>query len=273
MTVTDFRQADAWESFDWRAGLRYHVNDDVMLYASYSSGYKSGGFNIGGTQPSYRPETVDSYEGGLKSTFLDKRLRFNLTGFYNDYKNKQENKIETVQAQLVNAARARVYGLEMEMQLRPSNALTVDANLTYLNARYRDFLTSDPLNITAGNVQLRGNQLTYSPTWKFGVGAQYEFELGSSGEIMVRGDLSCVDDQTITPFNRQDEGLDSYCRGNVRAGWHSDDSRYSFEIFANNIGDVNIIESRLLTATILGPNYNSLVQSPRVYGIRLGVEF
>lgn len=273
LSVTNFRQDDAWKSFDWRAGLRYHVNDDVMLYASYASGYKSGGFNIGGTQPSYRPETVDSFELGLRSTFFDKRLRFNLTGFYTDYQDKQENKIETVQAQLVNAASAQVYGLEIEMQLRPSNALTFDANLTYLNARYRDFLTSDPLNIPAGNVQLRGNQLTYSPTWKLGVGGQYEFDLGNAGGLTLRGDLSCADDQFVSAFNRPGDRLESYCRGNLRAGWRSDNERYSVDVFANNIGNVDVVESRLLTATILGPNYNSLVQSPRVYGVRFGVEF
>ncbi len=271
--VADFRQRDSWDSFTGKAGLRYHVDEDVMTYLTFANGYKSGGFNIGGTQPSYKPEKVDSIEAGLKSTLLDNTLRLNVAAFYNKYRDKQENKIETVQAVLVNAASARVYGFEVEAQARPVDALTIDATLSYLNAKYRDFVTADPADPAAGQQQLKGNHLTYSPRWKATVGAQYEFDLGASGTVTLRGDLSFIDEQFVRPFNLPGDRLPAYFKGNALIGWRDASDRYSVEAFVNNIGNIDVVESKLLTAAILGPNYNSLVQAPRVYGVRFAIDF
>jgi len=271
--VTDFRQNDSWESFNGRVGLRYHWTDDVMTYVSFANGYKSGGFNVGGTQPSYAPERVNSVEVGFKSLLLDDTVRLNIAAFYNDYQDKQESQIETVQAVLVNAASARVFGFEIEAEIHPIPEFGINLQVSHLNAQYRDFLTVDPFNPAAGPQQLSGNELTYSPDWKFSIGAQYEWDLGSAGSLTFRGNLSFVDDQFARSFNLGIDRLPSHYLGNASVRWEDVDEQYFVEGFVTNIGNTDVIESKLLTASILGPNNNSLVQAPRVYGLRAGVSF
>ena len=137
-----FVEKEKWEEVTSKLGLNYHLNDDVMLYASYSQGYKAGGFNFGQADP-YDPETVDALESGLKSRWLDNRVQLNLAAFYYDYQDKQEYQRITLPAgetfQLVNAAASTVSGLELEVQAQITSAFSVDASVGYLKAEYDTF--------------------------------------------------------------------------------------------------------------------------------------
>ena len=87
--VTDLQKD--WKKFTYRAGLNYHVSDDVMLFGSYSQGYRAGGFNAFAFQElSYEPESIDALEIGIKSHWLDDRIELNVSAFSNDYTDKQE---------------------------------------------------------------------------------------------------------------------------------------------------------------------------------------
>jgi len=138
---------NSWSQFTPRAVLQYKPNRDVMLYASYSKGYKSGGYNSRGTVPAnvgpYNPETVNAYEVGLKSELFDRKLRFNVAAFLNNFSNLQGavTKMGAVRAEnvTINIASARTYGLEMDAGLRATDRLTLNATFAYLHARYTDF--------------------------------------------------------------------------------------------------------------------------------------
>ena len=86
---------DEWDEFTPRVGGRYAFSDDVMAFSTYSKGYRSGGFNgrvnsVEEARDPYDPETVDNYELGIKSEWLDNRLRVNANIFYMEYDDKQE---------------------------------------------------------------------------------------------------------------------------------------------------------------------------------------
>jgi iron complex outermembrane recepter protein len=136
----------------YRGGVDYQVTPRNLLYATVSSGFRSGGFNAGQLQaanaPTFEPEKVTAFEIGSKNRFFDNTVQFNLSAFYNKYSALQEprpiNIGSTVISVTFNAATARAYGLEAEAIWQPTKALTLGANISLLDAKYRSF-TNVPL--------------------------------------------------------------------------------------------------------------------------------
>jgi iron complex outermembrane receptor protein len=173
-----------WSKFTPKASLDYRPNEDLMLYASYAQGYRSGGFNgrastVSTSTTPYQPETVDSYEAGVKSQWFDHKLTLDVAGFYSKYSNKQESIIrltppgsanpqETVVA---NAASATIYGIEAELTARPTRALTINASAGYLKSKYDSFNT---LNATTlAPIDLSGLSLIFNPQFTASIGGTY----------------------------------------------------------------------------------------------------
>lgn len=146
-----------WTNFSPRVVLNYQ-GDDVLLYASYTKGFRSGNFNnrvsdfVGFTAAAFtpaNPETVDSYEIGMKSDMFDKRLRLNVSAFREDYKDIQQvltlNLVGLPSIQtLLNAATARINGLEAEVIAQPIPALRLEGNFGYTDAKFKTFNVTVP---------------------------------------------------------------------------------------------------------------------------------
>jgi outer membrane receptor protein involved in Fe transport len=146
-----------FNNFSPEATVTYKPTGDVMVFASYKRGFKSGGFDAGYTAGAiltparlasgqlFRPEKVEGVEAGLKSMFADRQLTFNLTGYWYDYKGLQVPTFDTIaQAfRLQNAASARVRGLEAELRYRPSSlpGLSLHATGAYNDAKFRAYLS------------------------------------------------------------------------------------------------------------------------------------
>lgn len=136
-----------FKRFTWRAGLEFQATDDSLLYATASSGFRSGGFNSGQTggaaAPTFKPEKVTAFEIGSKNRFLNDTLQLNLSAYYNRYKDLQEQRQipfgATTISIIENAARARAYGLEAEAVWKPVPAATITGAFAYLNAKYTRF--------------------------------------------------------------------------------------------------------------------------------------
>ena len=136
-----------FEKLTWRTGLDYQIADRNLLYASVSSGFRSGGFNSGQSQaaltPTFKPETVLAFEIGSKNRFADSTIQLNLAAFYNRYNNLQEQRqIPAGPATLSvieNSGKARSYGAELEAIWKPVDALTLGLSASYLNARYTEY--------------------------------------------------------------------------------------------------------------------------------------
>jgi iron complex outermembrane receptor protein len=173
----------------WRAFGSYDIGDNRLIYASYSTGFRSGGLNGRAASPTslgpYSPETVEAYEIGLKADWIDRTLRTNIALFQTDYKNKQEevvqpsppgaaNPQETV---VRNAASARIKGIEIELTAMPADGLTFTGTMAYTDAGYRNFfrdVTGDLVPDDVSSLQLRR-----APKYTWSVGIDYNREIGS----------------------------------------------------------------------------------------------
>ncbi len=146
----------SFNKFTPKIGLDYRPNDDVMLYASWSRGYRSGGFSgrsqtVFSTNTPYGPETVDSYEIGTKLSLFDHKLLFNVDGFYADYSNLQQNTTVTSpppspgdETVVNNVGSAKIKGIEVDFTARPTHNLRVTGSLGYLDSKFKGFITRGP---------------------------------------------------------------------------------------------------------------------------------
>lgn len=174
------------EQSTWLAGLNYRVGDDAMLFAKYSTGYISGGYLA---TRDYKPETVKSWEGGIKADFLDRRLRTNLAVYHADYTDLQVSVLGTAvgvpgAAQvIINGGSARAYGFEFEGTAIPAPGITLQANLGYTDFKYKD------VNPAVGNKETYLPHLR--PKWTANVSAQYDLPdfIGSSS-LTLRADAN-----------------------------------------------------------------------------------
>lgn len=175
------------------ASLSYRWSPGLLTYASYSKGFKGGGFTqrvfppFAGI-PSFKPETSTTYEIGFKSDLFDRRIRLNGAAFINDYDDLQitVNDPRLGFAPIIqNAAKARIKGFELELQARPTEAFKLEAGLGYLDARYRN------VDIRALNSGVtKDTHLQNAPEWTLSAGASYGIAVGGVGKFTPRVDWS-----------------------------------------------------------------------------------
>jgi iron complex outermembrane recepter protein len=278
--------------FTWRAHADYEIGDNKLLYASYSKGFRSGGFNGRAGSPTslgpYDPETVNAYEVGLKADWLDRRLRTNIALFRTDYRNKQE---EVVQASppgsanpqetvVRNAASARINGAEVEITAQPSDELTVFASLSYLDAEYKNFLRDVNGDLIPDDVSTLN--LRRAPPVSWSVGFDYTREIGR-GAFSLSPTLRFIDKLTTcivanTPAVIGSVRNDDRCTTDAREildvttsyKLNIGSGEIKFSLFARNLLDDRGISS---TLPVAGLFTFSGVRPPRQFGGEISFKF
>ena len=199
---------EEWDEFTPRITATYDIDDDTMVYGTYSVGYRSGGFNgrvgslVEARQP-YDPETVDNYELGIKAELLDNRLRINANVFYMEYDDKQEelqlpDDNDTGQKTVVeNASTAEIKGIEIDVQAFINNNLSLRGNLGYLDTSYDDFGYTD---INGDFVDLSNLEFRRSPDWTASLDATYEWDV-AGGNAWIRGSYHYLADHYVNVTN------------------------------------------------------------------------
>lgn len=168
--------------------LDYKVTDQTLIYASYSKGFKSGGFTqrIFPPEPAatpFAPEFVESYEVGVKSELFDRRLRLNIAAFQADYTDIQIVVNEGIAPKVRNAGRARIRGIEVETQAKLADFLTIQGGFGYLDAYYREVSpTAAPVNVNSRFPQV--------PKWTASGSFDAELYKGDAGTLSLHGDWS-----------------------------------------------------------------------------------
>lgn len=195
LTASTTRDAK-WDEFTPRVALRYAFNPDLSMYASYSRGYNTGGFNGRAASAAllgpYDPEIVKSVEVGVKSELFERRLRVNAAVYENRFSDKQEEVIVAIPVApftgttVSNAAKARYRGAELEFTAVPLDGLTVSGSVGYLKAKYLDFFAS--LRPGTPAVDNSGLTLRRAPEWTASGSIDYQFPLGI-GEAGVNGSI------------------------------------------------------------------------------------
>ena len=148
--------SDSWDAFTPKFGLDYKLSEDVFLYASVTRGFKSGGFNSLGNGEQFEPEYIWSYEAGLKSEWLDRRLLVNISAFHYDYTNLQVTRWTQNVTVVENAASAKVWGGELELTASPVDDLVITSGISLLDAHYDEYNTENPAFPGLGILDLSG---------------------------------------------------------------------------------------------------------------------
>jgi iron complex outermembrane receptor protein len=174
----NLRSKDSFHNVSPRYGLGWEPTEDVDIYVKESFGYNAGGHNFTVCNNAYKSETLDTIEGGVKTTWFRGRLVANTAIFTNDYKNFQTLKNSSaLLVEIVNAPAASMVGAELELMGRPLDQLTVNAGTSLLHSEYVKFEDTDPTNPNAGVQNLKGHQLSGAPNYTVNLGAEYEWPL------------------------------------------------------------------------------------------------
>jgi len=260
----------SWNQATPKLLVEYHANEAVLLYASATKGFKSGGFNSLGIQSStFDEETVWAYEGGIKSLWFDSRLRINASVFYYDYSGLQVQTVDatTLEVILENAASSSITGGEIEVTAQPVDDLTLELWLAFLDAEYDVFNGFDP--ILGGTIDLSGNSLRSAPDLSFGVAAQYQINLAKHGSVTLRGEYQWQDDVFFNQFEDPLIGQQSFGLLNARVTWVTANERFGVSLFAKNITD----EAYFSTGITFGFGPLGIIADPRTYGIELTLAY
>ncbi len=281
--------------------IGYEVTPDISTYASFTHGFKSGGFNldstaaIGGADPRFASEEVDAYEIGFKSQLLDNRLTLNVAGFYQDFDNFQVLEFTGAQFQTFNVPKAQSKGVEIETVLRATDGLTINGGLTLLEAEYPDDCAGDQANV-ANVLTLCGNTLTNAPKTVGILGATYEGDLGNDYTFFLNGSVryesdrrtstqaftvpngaaiaaagslqAAVDVAGPVPFDEQDANT----KINLRAGIGNEEDGWGIEAWATNITN-EVTRGVTFNTTLRSGSRSAFIQDPRFYGMTVRKDF
>jgi len=239
---------------DWRVGLQYQITDSVMAYAQASTGFKGGGIN---PRPysqwqvvPFAPETLTSYEAGLKTDLFDRKLRLNLAAFYSKYNDIQLTLLSCPQfsdpddpsddngpcSANANAGDAEIKGFEVEASLRPVEGLSIDGSLSYIDFKYTSINPSAGGPSNPGGPQL-DDVTPYTPKWKWSIGIQYKFDLGSTGSLTPRFDAAYQSEVFSNSANSVYERIAPYTLANARLTWRNADEDLDISLEVTNLFD------------------------------------
>ena len=262
-------------SVDWNAwtpkfGLQYEVSSDILVYASVTRGFKSGGFNPDPAliQSSFDPEYLWAYEAGVKSDWLDNRFRINVGAFYYDYTDLQIQRIpsegETPGLILENASDSTIKGFEVEVTARPVPQLDLSAGVAYLDTTYKEFMTARP-NAPTVPVDVSGNRLNNAPKWSINLAGQYNQNIPNYGTLSLRGEYAWQDSVFFTFFNDPVMRQDSYGFLNARVSFTTIEGHWQVAIYGHNLTD-EVYYSNMADGPfgVLGQ-----INPPKTYGVQI----
>lgn len=258
--------SDSWEDFSPMASLQYRPNDNIMLFATYATGYKSGGFagsqgvESAASDP-VNPEDATNYELGFKSNLFDRRLLLNATAFYMDYKDLQIVRFGPVPGSAfgtfltTNIGSADIKGLELDFKFDLSEQFTLSGNYAYLDTEVNDFILN--------GVDVSGNTLRQAPEHSVNIIGDFYLPLGENkGELDFTLQYSFTDEQR---FDYLSDDTISQASNLVdgRVAWTSPSKKYEIAVWAKNLTN----DAYVNHSYIVGPGVIGTWGAPRTYGI------
>ena len=240
--LTDYQNSDSWGQFTPHAGVDWQLNDDVMVYAGYSAGFKSGGFDMRGdaaalpsTVDGFDPETVDTYELGIKSDLFNNRLRLNAAAFRADYNDmqisvQQLNPLGGFTSAILNAGQARIQGLEVEATLAITDRITSNLALGYADTEFLEFISG---GVDVSDSRDMQNTPEVTATWQLNAA----IPMANGAEIVLNPTVSYRSDTQIfeVPNARLDQ--DAYALVDMTAIYYSADGSWQGGLVGKNLTD------------------------------------
>jgi iron complex outermembrane receptor protein len=281
------------DRFTWRASLNYQPNRDVMIFANYSTGYKSGGFNSGSGAAAlnqsriFGRETVDNYEVGAKTTWLDGTLTANATLFRMDIGGFQDRSFDGTSFVVRNAGNLRHQGVEFDTILRPSRRFSVNASVAYLDSKFTRYPGASGLPGLGGVQDLKGAPNNFAAEWSGNVGANWDGTFGNTDwGWSLNGNISFISDVNtggVTDNNPQTV-QDGYALISARFSINTPDDRWKISVFGDNLTNkgycstqfYQVLDGALGLRNGKFPGSTGVrcyLGNPRTYGVSASVQF
>ena len=221
------KNSESWNADTYRLVFDYRWADNLMTYASFSTGFNAGGFSetcgsVTSCSP-YASEKNTNYEVGMKSDFLDGAMRLNVAVFHTNYKNLQRDTVVTIidaagnqfqETQAVNVGESTASGFEVELNWLPSDNLRLDFNLGFLDHDYDSYAPGadpGPLGLPGGARAIDFSALAppFSPELNFGLGLTYFQEIADGGSLTYNASLHYQDEYETSSFPANAQGADA----------------------------------------------------------------
>ncbi|MBB6229404.1 iron complex outermembrane receptor protein [Polymorphobacter multimanifer] len=264
--TTDYGQS--WSQWTPQVTAEFKPTDDLLFYATYSTGYKGGGFeddpaNAAAARSGYDPETVDNFEIGAKLELLDNRVRFNIAAFNMRYRNLQVT--QTNQDCLCNitdnAADAKIKGVEIEATVALTRWLTLNGSYSVLDTEYVDFI--DSLGRDSS-----GNFLQRTPKWQYSVGANVNTDFfGWKDGLAANVSYNRQGKLFWAPDNIQFEN--PYGQLNARVSLTPNEGRFTMSVWGRNLTDT-VYRTNIIA--FFGDEVSRL-GAPVTWGVEAGFRF
>lgn len=273
------------QEFTGKIGLDYAVSEDLLVYASYSKGYRAGNFNGGvyyearSFEDAYaEPEFIDSYELGFKSDLLEGSARLNAAMFFYDYTNQQFINVVGVSNFLENAGGSEILGMEAEFMMAVTERLIINVGLGVLDTEYTELTLSDTrtLNDPNDTVDLSGNELISAPKLSGNISFDYDILVTDAGYLSLNVNANYQSEQWYSAYN-DDAGYDkikqdAYAVYNSRLTWRSYDNTYSIALWGKNLSEAEYDGYAINLQAGFGFDYFQ-EGAPRTYGAEFTYRF
>jgi iron complex outermembrane receptor protein len=286
------------DELTYRFGLNWRPNDDLLAFASYSTGYKSGGFNSGpgnvalGQRRLFDKETSDNIELGVKSTLADGLARLNVTLFRMDLEDFQDRAYDGQSFNVINAGNLRHQGLELDGDVVITDNLRVVGALGYLDSEFTEYPNASCLPYDAQvrptcTQDLKGERANFAPEYSGSLGAQLEGDLGFGNVgYLFRTDVSYMGEMGVQGLN---DGNPQALQGAVTqlsarfSLMFGANRNWSVSVFGENLTDEGFCQTKfaqtldiqlgLRDPVTKGTVQRCQVAPPRTYGVSLKASF
>lgn len=280
------------------ASLSWHATDHIMPFVTYSTGYKSGGFNsgpasvvLGSASRTFASETVTDVEVGVKSVFWDGRALLNLTAFDTNLSNFQDRSFNGTVFLVRNAGNVRSEGIDTGGQLRPVPSVSLTYAATYLNSIYTSDLNAPGLEGCTGlpgcplTQNLSGQPIEFAPTWKGNIGAEWKSDPFAGGyRALVAVSENYTDSMLTANTDNPQSRVPGYATTDFHVSFFTPDTRWQFDIFGSNVTNTHYYVSttaQVLSSIMPGVNntatgatiFRGSLGDPARFGARLTAKF
>jgi iron complex outermembrane receptor protein len=290
-SVPDLSSDD--DAFTWLVNASFYPTDDVMFFATASTGFKGGGFNSGGSSVAlgraariFQEETSTNFELGIKSKFWENKATANITLYHTELDDFQDRSFDGLSFLTRNAGKRTQKGFEADVVLTPVDSLMIFGGISYLDAEFDSFDEASPLPGDTVPQNLSGRTPHFSPEWQGSLVAEWRAALGSGNlEWFLRPEYTYLGEQNIganTNLNPQSI-QDSYGLVNLRLGLAAADSRWQVTAYGKNLSDEGFCE--VIFDQPLGGELNGVdpvaktmpqrcsLSSPRTYGVSFRLNY
>lgn len=264
--------------------MSYAMNDDVMLYATASTGFKGGGFNTEVLNPAtstleFDHESSEAVEIGLKSTLLDGAAQFNVAIFRTDFEDLQVSGYDGLAFVVGNAAEASSQGIEFDGMWRISESLTVGGSYAILDSEYGEYAnapcTYTQKTVTTGACQqdISGETLPYAPKNSANLNVSYELSLGDDYSLEFAADANYSDDFLLQADLDPADSQEAFTKLNARLVLRNLVNDWEVSLIGKNLSDKRTANNGVDIPLLEGGTHIKNTLPPRTVALQLMAKF